>query len=287
MRHFVHLPVVALTVAAFTCTEASGFERLYQRHCAVCHGNGLEGSAQGTALVGAELSYGDGVAGISNSIAAGIPDNGMPSWTETLSVTEIKSLAIFIAEERANTTFADFRITAPLVVPAGVIRTKAHDFRLDTVAEGLDALPYSIAPLPDGRILLTEKMRGLSVVSAAGEQSDLIPGAPTGYRDNSRIGPLPNGLGWILDMAAHPDYEDNGWIYLSFGDRCLDCNGDSRGRRGVSMIKLIRGRLVDGAWTDEETIWEVAKTHYNSGTDLATGARICFDGAGHVFLASA
>ena len=98
MRHFVHLPVAALLIGALTCTEAVGFERLYQRHCAVCYGDKLEGAAQGPALVSIDLTYGDAVEGIANSIAAGMPDNGMPSWSETLSATEIQSLAIFIAE---------------------------------------------------------------------------------------------------------------------------------------------------------------------------------------------
>ena len=137
----------------------------------------------------------------------------------------------------------------------------------------------SIAPLPDGRILLTEKMRGLTVVSADGAQSGLVPGAPVGNRQSHRMGPLTYGLGWILDVALHPDYTANGWIYLSFGDRCTDC-----GFRPQSMVKLIRGRLNDGAWVDEETIYQAAPEHYNTASDMAAGGRIAFDGEGHVFL---
>ncbi len=274
----------ATCLVTVACEDAGGFERLYHRHCAVCHGTALAGAAQGPALVGVDLAYGGGIEGIARSIAAGMPEEGMPSWSETLSATEIRSIAIFIAEERANTTFADFRIKTPLTVPTDTQRTREHDFRLDTVIDGLDPLPYSIAPLPDGRILLTEKMRGLSIVSAAGEQSDLVPGAPKGYRDAQQIGPLQYGLGWILDVALHPDYEDNGWVYLSYGDRCENCNRESRGGKPVSMIKLIRGRLVDGEWADQETIWQVDVELYNSATDLAAGGRICFDGDGHVFL---
>ena len=150
----------------------------------------------------------------------------------------------------------------------------------------LDPLPYSIAPLPDGRILLTEKMRGLTIISAKGEQSDLVPGAPEGYDDAPQRGILRMGNGWILDVAPHPDFEENGWIYLSYGDRCSDCNEISRQgpKPPVSALKLIRGRIKGGKWVDEETVWETDKKHYAPGTDMAAGGRIAFDRAGHLFL---
>ena len=190
MGRLSFLPVAAVLLAVAACGQPASFERLYAEHCAVCHGGKLEGAAQGPPLAGTDLAYGEGVDGIARSIAVGMPDKGMPAWSETLSATEIRSLAIFIAEERANTTFADFRIKAPLVVPTGVVGSKLHDFRLDTVIDGLDPLPYSIEPLPDGRILLTEKMRGLTVVSATGEQSALVPSAPLGHRVSFPFGPL-------------------------------------------------------------------------------------------------
>lgn len=275
--------LVALASLAATSTFGQGrspaFERLYQQHCAVCHGERFQGAAQGTPLVNAPLIRGEGVEAIAKSIAEGAPDLGMPAWSETLAAGQIRSLAILIAEERANATFSDFRMAPPLELPDGVIETASHDYRLTKVIDDLEPLPYSIAPLPDGRILLTEKMRGLTVVSADGTQSDLIPGAPVGNRQSVRRGPLSYGLGWILDVALHPDYAENGWVYLSFGDRCTDC-----GARPTSMIKLIRGRLKNGAWTEEETIYQAAPEHYNRASDMAAGGRIAFDGAGHVFL---
>ena len=50
------------------------------------------------------------------------------------------------------------------------------------------------------------------------------------------------------------------------------------------MIKLIRGRLRDGAWVDEESIFQADPKHYNTASDMAAGGRIAFDQAGHVFL---
>ena len=282
MRIAVCIVTLACLAAATAAGQGRGqaFERLYRQHCAVCHGDRLEGTAQGTPLAaGAPLIRGEGVEAIAKSIAEGAADRGMPAWSETLSEAQIRSLAILIAEERANATFSDFRMAPPLELPDGVVETERHGYRLTKVIDGLEILPYSIAPLPDGRILLTEKMRGLTIVSADGTQSDLVADAPVGNRQSRRMGPLTYGLGWILDVALHPDYAENGWIYLSFGDRCTDC-----GFRPKSMVKLIRGRLKDGAWVDEETVYQAAPEHYNTATDMAAGGRIAFDGAGHVFL---
>lgn len=279
----VKLIVALACLAAITAAgqgRGQAFERLYVQHCAVCHGDRFEGTAQGTPLAaGAPLVRGEGVEAIAKSIAEGAADLGMPAWSETLSETQIRSLAILIAEERANATFSDFRMAPPLELPDGTIETQHHGYRLTKVIGGLEPLPYAIAPLPDGRILLTEKMRGLSVVTADGTQSELVTGAPVGNRQAYRMGPLQYGLGWILDVALHPDYAQNGWIYLSFGDRCTDC-----GTRPKSMVKLVRARLVDGAWVDEQTVYEAAREQYTTGTDMAAGGRIAFDSTGHVFL---
>ena len=257
---------VLATAAAYAQAPGTGrgagtqaWAGLYTEYCAVCHGADLEGEAQGTPLVGVDLMHGDSVEELIHTINKGVPGTSMEAFSGELSDTQSRTLAIFIGEERAQMTFADFRIAPPLEVPSGTQSSELHDFRFDTVIEGLDPLPYSIAPLPDGRILLTEKMRGLTVISADGEQSGLVAGAPEGYDDAPNTGILRMGNGWILDVAPHPDFENNGWIYLSYGDRCSDCNEISRrGRKPpVSAVKLIRGRIRDGQWVDEETLWEV------------------------------
>jgi glucose/arabinose dehydrogenase len=82
-----------------------------------------------------------------------------------------------------------------------------------------------------------------------------------------------------------PDYAKSGWIYLSYTDRCNDCNAASRqSKRPVSMNALVRGRIKDGAWVDQQTIWKTDLENYTGMPDMAAGGRIAFDGKGHVFL---
>ncbi len=279
MKPTLAAPSLFLFLICAAGCQAS-FEGLYDERCAACHGDKLQGSAEGTPLVGGDLIHGDSVDALTKSIAQGNADNGMPGWGETLSETQIRSLAILIAEERANTTFSDFRTAPRLEVPDELVTTELHAFRLEGVMTGLAPLPYSIAPLPDGRILLTEKTRGLSVISADGEQSPLIAGAPIGHADDTyAAGPLLYGTGWILDVAIHPDYETNGWIYLSHGHRCESCGGSAP----RSMARLVRGRIKNNVWVDEQVIWEADPKTYSSYPDMALGGRIAF-ADGYVYL---
>jgi glucose/arabinose dehydrogenase/cytochrome c553 len=266
-----------------------GFELVFAENCAVCHGDTLQGAAQGVPLVGVDLQYGDSIEALSQSIAGGYPERGMPAWAETLAPESIHALAILIAEQRKGIVkFLDFNVYTPLVIPSEPISTELVGVKAEVVAEDLAPLPYSIAPLPDGRILLTEKMRGLSIISADGEQSALISGLPEFYNDAAHPSPenqLKYGTGWILDVALHPDYASNGWIYISYGDRCEGCNAASiEEKLPVSMNILIRGKLRNGAWVDQQVLWQTEVENYTTLTDVVAGGRIAFDHDGHVFM---
>jgi glucose/arabinose dehydrogenase len=149
-------------------------------------------------------------------------------------------------------------------------------------------LPFSIAPLPDGSLLVTEKTRGLRIVSPDGQKSELIKGTPDAfddiYRLESRID-IERGMGWLFDILLHPNYEENGWIYLYHSHRCEDCNDLSREReRPVSMNRLVRGRIENGVWIDEQIIWQAPIEDYGLAGDIGAGGRVAFDNFGHVYF---
>ncbi|MDA1073690.1 MAG: PQQ-dependent sugar dehydrogenase [Proteobacteria bacterium] len=266
--------------------DLSHYGALYIEQCAVCHGERLQGEAQGTPLVGVDLIHGEDIEAVSTSIANGFVNKGMPAWSQTLSTSEIRNLALFITETRSGLNYADFNYDTGFETPGGVIQTEQHALTLHTVIADLDPLPFSIQPLPDGRILLTEKKLGLSIVSASGEQSELIEGTPKAYGDTFILSVKQEwGYGWMLDVAIHPDYANNGWVYLQYGDRCMDCNAVSRTTKSpVSMNKVVRGRIRDGKWLDEEVIWQADINHYGSVPDIGAGGRIAFDDDGHLFF---
>ena len=277
---------IIIPVLFTNCTSQNSdpFQTVYQTNCVACHGDKLQGTPQGPALIGTELKNGETNAELIKSIKEGNPEKGMPAFSAMLTDTEIKQIAIMIAEKRQDYKMEDFKFDASIAIPEGTIKSEKHNFKIETIAKGLDAWPYSIAPLPDGNILLVEKTKGLSIISPDGKQSELIKNTPKVYDDTYFAGVL-NGSGWMLDVALHPDYENNGWIYLSYSDRCSDCNTISRQlKMDASMCALVRGRIKDGEWIDQETIWKADIESYVPTASAQIGGRIAFDHQGHVFL---
>ena len=281
----IKAPAAAAQAAAYSGVINSRV--MFQENCAVCHGENLEGAAQGTPLRG-ELRHGESMADIIASTTNGYEASGMPTWRETLTPVQIRNIAMYILETRANADYVTSNFDMPLSIPDGVIESELHDFRLETLVDNLDPLPYSIEPLPDGRLLLTEKTKGVRIVVPDGEQSGFIRETPQAYDDIYRLDTrldIERGMGWLFDIVLHPNYEENGWIYLHFGDRCDECNEFSRrSGRPVSMNKLVRGKIEDGEWVQQETIWQAEMEHYNASSDVAAGGRVAFDDAGHVYF---
>ena len=108
-------------------------------------------------------------------------------------------------------------------------------FEVVTVAEGLET-PWSVAFLPDGKMLVTERPGRLRVVSADGKKSEPVAGLPP--VDGRRQGGL-------LDVALDPDFASNHVIYWSFAE---PQPGDA------NNTAVARGRFVDGATPRVENV---------------------------------
>jgi len=152
-----------------------------------------------------------------------------------------------------------------LVASAGadVVSSEAHRFRVETVAEGL-AHPWAIAQLPDRRFLITERGGRLLLVENQGARPRAIAGVPAVFA---------RGQGGLLDVVLHPDYEQNGWIYLSFSKPI----GDG------AHTAIVRGRLDGDRFTDLETIFNPPADQADSRA-IHFGCRLAFDGRGHLFF---
>lgn len=254
---------------------------LYADNCAQCHGAQLEGTDIGPRLLGGELSAGDSVDVLQERIR-----NAHIGWnrlavSEALTDEQIKGLAIHIGERRLGQRFTQFQFDRDIDIPDKGQSSEAHDFVIETVIDGLDPLVFSIEPLPDGSLLVTEKERGLSVISQDGKQSALIDGTPETGSSLDIMG-IQYGSGWLLDVAIHPEFEENGWIYLHYTHLCgNECDGSIMSE---SMNRLDRGRIEDGKWVDVETIWQAPLEFYAGTPDTGAGGRIAFDDSGHVYI---
>lgn len=140
-----------------------------------------------------------------------------------------------------------------LATAIGMSANAKADYKTEIIAEGLD-YPWSIAFLPGGDRLVTELTGNLRRLSAAGELSDPITGVPAVYRA---------GQGGLFDVLPHPDFEQNGLIYLSFAAGEPDSNGTT----------VVRATLTDTGLQNVQTIFSVAPKKY---APLHYGGRIAW-----------
>jgi glucose/arabinose dehydrogenase len=129
-----------------------------------------------------------------------------------------------------------------------------------TVAEGLEH-PWSIAFLPGGDILVTERPGRLRII----RDGRLLPAPVEGVPPVFAV-----GQGGLLDVVPHPDFASNRLLYMSYSK---PLGGQE------STTAVIRGRFENDRLTDVEEIFEAAsrgRGHY--------GSRLVFDGNGHLFV---
>ncbi len=105
-----------------------------------------------------------------------------------------------------------------------------YDLRVVTVADGLDH-PWSLAWLPDGRMLVTEREGRLRIVTSDGVVSAPIKGLP-------EIADI--GQGGLLDVLVAPDFAKSRTIYFSFSEPGQGGQGTA-----VAAAELNGGQLAD------------------------------------------
>jgi glucose/arabinose dehydrogenase len=141
------------------------------------------------------------------------------------------------------------------------VQHSAHyDYRVVTVAEGL-VNPWSIAFLPGGETLVTERPGRLRVIRNGTLLPEPVSGVPAVFA---------RGQGGLLDVVPHPQFATNHLIYISYSKPYPDSG---------ATTAVARGRYENGRLTDVKDIF-VAKSrgagHY--------GSRLVFDRNGMLFI---
>ncbi len=139
-----------------------------------------------------------------------------------------------------------------------VYRSAYHDFRAVIVADGLE-VPWSIAWLPNGDMLVTERPGRLRIVRDGTLLPDPVPGVPE---------VVARGQGGLFDVLPHPDFETNRLLYLSY----------ARPKGEGSTTAVVRGRFEGDRLTGLEDVFEAqseGRGHY--------GGRLAWDPDGYLF----
>lgn len=244
-------------------SEGAEVTQVYQQNCASCHGTDLAGGLA-PGLIDGKWRFGGTDPDITTSIRDGRTVAGMPAMREILSNAEIRALVVYIHEKEA--AYRGARTTYNKPQPGQIVQTEKESFRLEPVVETGLEVPWSIAFLPDGRMLVTERPGRLRIV----ENGHLLPEAIRG------MPPVYGGEGGLLDVALHPDYAKpgNDWIYLTYGAKNPD---------GLAMTAVIRGKLRNGAFVDQQQIFMAPPSRFRPGGQRF-GSRLLFDRKGHLFF---
>lgn len=128
----------------------------------------------------------------------------------------------------------------------------ADGYRLEVVADGLHH-PWSVAQLPAGDFLVTERRGRLLHIAPDGGVSD-ISGVPATY---------VAGQGGFFDIVLHPAFADNGLVYLSY----------AQGDATANSTAVMRARLQDGALVDQR---EILRVNPRKDTPQHYGGRLAF-----------
>ena len=138
-------------------------------------------------------------------------------------------------------------------------------FRVTEVASELDN-PWAVAFLPDGRMLVTEKLEGRLVVLAPnGSKAAVVSGVPkVDGRDQ----------GGLLDVALAPDYRASSTVYLSYYEP----------RDGGNGLAVARARLVDGAKPKLDELKVIFRMQPTLDSTKHAGGRLVFAPDGMLFV---
>ncbi|MFP6704867.1 MAG: PQQ-dependent sugar dehydrogenase [Alphaproteobacteria bacterium] len=150
-----------------------------------------------------------------------------------------------------------------MAVRAEVFDSEHYRLEVTTVVDGLGS-PWGLAFLPKGRMIVTERVGGIRIVTLTGKLSPRLSGTPEVYDLNQ---------GGMLDVAVDPEFSVNNFIYFSFAEPGLGGGGTAVARARL----VVAGNRLD----DMEVIFrQTPKSH--GGRHF--GSRLVFSRDGKLFI---
>ena len=133
--------------------------------------------------------------------------------------------------------------------------TLADTFQLVKIASGL-GVPWGMAFISDDKMLFTERQGNLGILNVNSGLLEYIEGLPEIH---------VAGQGGLMDVAASPDYDSEGWLYFTY----------AKPVNSYSETTLARARLIDLHLVDWQ---DLLVTRSIEGDNKHFGSRIAFDG---------
>ncbi|MCU4173739.1 PQQ-dependent sugar dehydrogenase [Carboxylicivirga sp. N1Y90] len=252
--------LIALFAINISCSSKKKKEQLkdegqvlYNNYCVGCHNENKSPFTQRQWLFGSSKDE------ISNSIKHGRVSYGMPAFSQGLSDEQIELLSSYVLSLslQKNNTNTDIASESEL------IKSEEQNFKIETIVDGLD-IPWGLEFLPDGSLLISERNGDLLILTPEGQLT--------------KVGNVPKvlakGQGGLLDLELHPDYNNNGWIYLAYS-RPSDAD-DKKANTAIMRARLQGQQLIDNEVIFKATPETDKRHHY--------GCKLEFDKDGYLYF---
>jgi glucose/arabinose dehydrogenase/cytochrome c5 len=243
--------------------EQSAGRQIYLIHCAGCHGSNLQGAAA-SPLIKTEWTYGRRRSYLLKNVRFGIQSTEMIAWNTILTDDEIEVVVDYILEAQ------DIPVNMLRPIPR-YIESKEYSIRVENLFIDQKLYPWGIEFVNPDLALLIERSGKMRWIRNDKLDDRVIEGLPPPF--------ISNNFGGYFDIALDPNYEDNGWIYLSFSDT----NREFDDKSGLMKIKITRGKIEDYKWVSSETLFEVPESQMVQPTILLGGG-LLFDERGFLYF---
>ncbi len=184
-----------------------------------------------------------------------------------LTVTTMASRSLYLSLSilaMAVTTWTSCGPKAPVIDETFATQTEKLLIKVDTLHTGLEN-PWGMTWLPDGTLLVTERKGEILVFKEDKFSGEKIQGLPAVHNVNQA---------GLLDVAVHPNYAENGWIYISYAQNFAD---------STAATTILRFKLDGNTAVNQEELI-VAGPAWKGGRHF--GSRIVFDKAGFLYFSN-
>lgn len=244
---------------------AQSGETIYKNYCAGCHGTKMQGSSA-LPLKKKVWKHGGELLSIQKTITNGVQGTEMASFAKTLSAKEIQTVASFIVKSQNKSSRETPEVKSILR------NTKLYSLKIEKLVTKGIRTPWGIEFVDSSRALIS---------GYYGELRWMV----NGKLDPVPITGLPKTIGvklkgGFMDIALDPKYTENGWVYLSFAHNPTG----SKSKKTPGMTKIVRGKIKDHKWMEEQTLFEVADSLKLPNGGVLWGSRFLFDKDGFLYF---
>ena len=248
---------------------------IYNTTCAACHGTSAAAGPSAPALFSNAFLSSHTDAQIVQALAEGVPGTPNHNFSTLFFPDEMAQMPALL---RIRGGIVNRHVGPVPDISGKVFSSQKANFRAETLVKGLNQ-PWGMDFLPDGRMIFTERSGQLRFMDKNGNASAPVKGTPAVFERQD---------GGLFDVALHPDFAKNGWIYLSYstvipGYQVKPGDDQAPNMAPLTMTWVVRGKVnANNEWVDQQVLFNPPADSYRNSADHY-GSRFLFDGKGHFF----